>query len=102
MSGKIRAVLFDLGDTVLHFGRVDRDALFKQAAERTYGLWAERQQRMPDFKRYYLHQWFAMRWGYFRMRLLGREKDAMWSIRRACRKLWLTAPEEFYRELAWE
>lgn len=102
MTTKIRAVLFDLGDTLLQFGPIDRDALFKEAAWRTYQLWASRQDRMPGFQRYYLHQWFALRWGYLKLMLLGRERDVMRMIRRACRKLWLSAPEEFYPELAWE
>ncbi len=101
MSPKIRAILFDLGDTVIQYGDVDRDALFKQGAWRTYQLWAKREQRMPDFRRYYLHQWFALRWGFFKLLLLGHERDAMRAIRRACRKLWLLAPDDFYNELAW-
>jgi len=102
MPSAFHAVLFDLGDTLIHFGDVDRDALFKQGARRTYQLWSQRQERMPDFQRYYLHQWFALRWGYFKLLLLGRERDAMSSIRRACGKLWLTAPDDFYDELAWQ
>ncbi|MCE9590701.1 MAG: HAD family hydrolase [Planctomycetes bacterium] len=97
----IRAVLFDFGDTLIRFGDVDRSALFRRAAERTYQMWAQRQERMPGFERYYLHQWFAIRWGYVKLKLMHREADAMHSIRRACRKLWLNAPEDFFDELAW-
>jgi putative hydrolase of the HAD superfamily len=102
MPRHFRAILFDLGDTLVQFGDVDRDALFKQAAWETYQLWAQRNDRMPDFQRYYLHQWFALRWGYFKLLLLRREMDAMRYIRRACRKLWLTAEDEFFAELAWD
>lgn len=101
MSDPIRAILFDLGDTLIHYGEVDRTALFKSAARRTYQLWAGRQRRMPGYRRYYLHQWFAMHWGYLKQRLLRREISAMRYLRRACRKLWLQADEHFYDELAW-
>lgn len=99
----VRAILFDLGDTLIRFGPIDREALFREAAWRTYRVWARRQQRMPDFRRYYLHQWFALHWGIFKLLLLGqqREVDSMRLIRRACRKLWLMAPDPFFEELAW-
>jgi HAD superfamily hydrolase (TIGR01509 family) len=94
-------VLFDLGDTIIQFGDIDHAALFERAARRTYELWSGHQNRMPGFRRYYLHQWFAMHWGYFKQRVLRREMSAMRYIRRACRKLWLEAEDDFYKELAW-
>jgi putative hydrolase of the HAD superfamily len=102
MRPNVRAILFDFGDTLVQFGDVDRSALFKRAAWETYQLWAQRNDRMPDFQRYYLHQWFALRWGYFKLLLMRREMDAMRYIRRACRKLWLTAEDDFFAELAWD
>lgn len=98
----IRAVLFDLGDTLVQYGQVDKSALFREAAWRTYRAWSQRQKRMPDFRRYYLHQAFAMRWGYLKLLLRGREMNAMGLIRRACRKLMLTAEDRFFEELAWQ
>ncbi|HEX7008447.1 MAG TPA: HAD family hydrolase [Phycisphaeraceae bacterium] len=97
----LRAILFDLGDTLIQFGRVDRASLFRRATARTYRLWAQRQRRMPSFRRYYLHQWSAIHWAFFKTVLYRREVDAMRLIRRACRKLWLTAPEAFFKELVW-
>lgn len=96
------AILFDLGDTLIHFGDVDKRALFEQGAWHTYQIWAARQKRMPDYRRYYRHQWFAVRWAYFKSLVLRRELDAMRLIRRACDNLRLMAPEAFFRELAWQ
>ncbi len=96
-----RAVLFDFGDTLVHFGQINKRALFKQAAWQTYRMWARRQKRMPDWRRYYAHQWFAIRWAYLKTLVLRRELDAIRYIRRACRKLWLQAPSHFFDELAW-
>lgn len=102
-SGQVvrRAVLMDFGDTLVHFGQVNKRAIFQQACWQTYRLWAARQDRMPDWKRYYAHQWFAIRWAFLKTTLLRRELDAIRYIRRACRKLWLNAPAEFFDELAW-
>lgn len=98
----IRAVLFDLGDTLLQFGDINHRALFRQAARRTYRLWSQRCPSMPDYRRYYLHQWFAIHWGFFKQTIYRHEVDAMRLIRRACRKLWLDAPDDFFRELVWQ
>jgi putative hydrolase of the HAD superfamily len=107
-SRPVRAVLFDLGDTLIQYGRVDKNALFREAAWRTYEQWARRQRRMPDFRRYYLHQAFALRWGYLKLLLRRREMNAMRLIRRACRKLMLNSghgpgqdEDRFFEELAW-
>jgi HAD superfamily hydrolase (TIGR01509 family) len=96
-----RAILFDFGDTLVHFGDVDKRALFQQGAWRTYQMWAARNRRMPDYRRFYLHHWFGLWWGYLKTLVLRRELDAMRLIRRACRKLWLQAPGSFFEELAW-
>lgn len=95
----LRAILFDLGDTIIQYGPIDKRALFRQAAQRTYNLWAQRQRRMPGYRRYYLHQWFAMYWGLFKQMLLRREMDAQRYIERACRKLWLEGNHAFFRQL---
>lgn len=103
-SAPVEAVLFDLGDTLIQYGDVDKSALFREAARRTYGEWASRQRRMPDFRRYYLHQAFAMWWGYLKLLVRRREMDALRLLRRSSRKLMLEAPspeDAFFMELAW-
>ncbi len=97
-----RAMIFDFGDTLVRFAHIDKRALFEQAAWRTYRMWAERQSRMPGFRRYYLHQAFAMRWAFAKTMVLRRELDALGYLQRACRKLWLQAPREFFDELMWQ
>ncbi len=101
MPHKDRAILFDLGDTLIHYGDIDRRRVFEHTARRTYALWASRNQRMPGYQRYYLHHWGAMMWGSIKTMVFRREMDAMRLIRRACRKLWLDAPQPFFDELMW-
>ncbi|MCC7146207.1 MAG: HAD family hydrolase [Phycisphaeraceae bacterium] len=101
-AGTIRAVLFDLGDTLVQWGPVDHRLIFEQAAIRTYEIWAKRKRRMPDFRRYFLHQWFSLHWAYLKQRVLRREMNAMRYVRRACQKLWLDESETFFRQLLWE
>lgn len=96
-----RAVLFDFGDTLVCFGPVDKKAMFEKAAWRTYRMWARRNRRMPDYRRFYLHHWFAMRWQFAKTLVLRRELDTMRMLRRASRKLWLSGSSDFFEELAW-
>ncbi len=95
------AVLFDFGDTLVHFGNVDRKAAFRKATWRTYHVWAKRSKRMPDYRRFYLHHWFALRWSFLKTILLRREMDTMRILQRASSKLWLRAPADFFNELVW-
>lgn len=96
------AILFDLGDTLVHWDGVDRKAVFARAAAGTYNLWAARQRRMPDFRRYYLHQWFAIHWAHLKQVVLRREIPAVRYLNRVHRKLWLSAPPDFLNEVLWE
>jgi HAD superfamily hydrolase (TIGR01549 family) len=98
----VRAILFDLGETLVRFEPLDRQRLFEQAARRTYRFWARRQDRMPGYRRYYLHQWFAMHWGRAKLLLGGREPSAEHYLRRACRKLWLNGDEQVFRQVLWQ
>lgn len=49
---KIKAVLFDLGDTLLNFGRVDTAALFKEAGKLSYDYLKLNGQHVGNFKSY--------------------------------------------------
>lgn len=49
---KIKAVLFDLGETLLNFGRVDTTALFKQAGKLSYNYLKQNNQPVGNFKTY--------------------------------------------------
>lgn len=97
-----RAILFDLGDTLVHWDPLDLRAIFSRAAASTYDLWASRQQRMPDFRRYYWHQWFAIHWAHFKQVVLRREFSAVHYLNRVHRKLWLSAPADFLQDVLWE
>ena len=50
--GKIKAVLFDLGETLLNFGRVNTTALFKEAGRVSYNYLKQHGQPVGNFKFY--------------------------------------------------
>ena len=49
---KIKAVLFDLGDTLLNFGKVNTTRLFRQAARSSYNFLKKAGQPVGNFRHY--------------------------------------------------
>ncbi len=62
---RIKAVLFDLGDTLLNFGRVDTAKLFKSGAKLTYDYLKRLSQPVGDFKPYCYRNLAAIRRKYW-------------------------------------
>jgi len=95
MARRIEGILFDLGETLLDFGEVDIDALFREGSLLAYDYLRGRGHRLPPFERYNRREHRAIRWKYFLSRLRMRELDVLELIdrqnRRGGRQL---APEE--------
>ena len=97
----IKAVLFDLGDTLLDFQPMDRPALFRGAAEATYGFLQGRGCVMPSFATYYRRHLWVVRWAYVWATLRGREVASVSAMQRFCGKQGYPTDEAFITELLW-
>jgi len=101
MTRTIRGILFDLGDTLLDFGDVNINELFRKGSRLAYDYQAARDHNLPPFERYNRQQMRAVRWKYFLSHITRREFSALDLIdhmnRRAGRKL----PREELVQLAW-
>lgn len=63
MSGRrIEAVLFDLGDTLLHFGKLSKGQLVEEAIRRSYAYLQEHRQPVGSFRTYRLLHLWGIRW----------------------------------------
>ncbi len=100
-TGRIKGILFDLGDTLLDFGKVDIPTLFELAAASAYAYLDELGANLPSFAAYHRRQYRAVRWHVLKSRLTGREFDALELIRRFARRLGVTLDREQALELAW-
>jgi HAD superfamily hydrolase (TIGR01549 family) len=76
-STTIRGVLFDLGDTILDFGKVDVATLFEAGARLTYDYARTLHLPLPTFAKYHRRQLRAIRWSYLKSRITGREFNAL-------------------------
>jgi putative hydrolase of the HAD superfamily len=101
MDQPIRGILFDLGDTLLEFGKIDAIKLFAIGAQRGYQYLAELGLPLPEFSAYHRRQYWAVRWLYFKSRLTRRDFNIMESIDRIGRTFGHQLTRENLVELAW-
>jgi len=73
----IRAILFDLGDTILSFGRVNTTRAFLQGARATYGFLKEHGQPVSAFAWYFLANLVRLRSRYLIANITRRDFNSL-------------------------
>src|SRR5260221_9025991 len=97
----LRAILFDLGDTLIDFEPMDTRAVFRAAAASTYQFLARRGHVLPQFDTYCRRQFRAVRWAYFWAKFRRREFNSLELLRTFCTSIGAPADDETLLELAW-
>ena len=97
----IQGVLFDLGDTLIDFGRVDIDHLFAQGARLAYDYLRSLNQPLPDFSLFHRWQLRAIRFRWLISRFTGREFNSMEVLGRISKKIGQKLTDKQTEELAW-
>lgn len=98
----IKAVLCDLGDTLINFHEVDVFKVFRQGAKETYRyLMDELKLSVPPFGRYHRHQQWSLRWAYLKSLITQREFNSLDILRKCTAKLRIPLAEDQFDELAW-
>jgi putative hydrolase of the HAD superfamily len=98
---RIKAVLFDLGDTLLNFGRVDTTKLFKSGAKLTYDYLKRLSQPVGDFKPYCYRNLGAIRWKYWVSMLRRRDFDTLKLLKKINQTKGLELSDKQWDELVW-
>ena len=96
---RIKAVVFDLGETLLMFGRVDTRKLFRQAARLTYDFLRDCSQPVPNFWLYEWHNFFAVRWRYWLSNRTGNDFDSLELLKKINRKYGVELEDEQWEKL---
>jgi len=101
MAQKIKGILFDLGETLLDFGKVDVSGLFRLGARLTYEYLRDLSRPLPPFGRYHRRQVWAFRWRAIKARITGREFNALDLVGQLASRMGhsLTRPQML--DLAW-
>ena len=97
---KIKAVLFDLGDTLLNFGDVDVPTVFKEGAKSTYSFLKEAGQPVGNFKRYAFRNFFAVKWRTFISDITGNDFDSLELLKKIGKKKKYNLDEAQWRKVA--
>jgi len=102
MASAIRGILFDLGDTLLDFGKVDIQSMFEQGAAKAYAFLTTIGQPLLPFPRFFRRQLWAIRWNVFKSRLTRREFNSMDILGRLSLEMGHSLSPVQMQELAWQ
>ena len=98
---KVKAVFFDLGETLLNFGRVDSSRIFKEAARLSYAFLQQLSQKVGGFAYYSIRNLTSIRFHYLLSNIIGRDFDSLELLKKIGRKWHLQLSEQQWQQLAW-
>ena len=100
-GNEIKAVLFDLGETLLNFGKVDTVAVFGKSAKLTYDYLLSNGQPAGNFRWYFLRNLISIELRSFWANITGRDFDALSLLKRAGEKRGVKLDQQQWRQLGW-
>jgi putative hydrolase of the HAD superfamily len=99
---KIQAVLFDLGETLILFGRLRVHEIFDRAARFSYDYLRNMRQPVGSYRRYWLWNFFGIRLRLLGSFLTGNDFDSLTTLREYGRKKGFNLTEAQWEELNWQ
>ena len=98
---KIRAVLFDLGETLLSFGKVNTTGLFRQGARLSYDFLKSQGQPVGNFHWYFWANLLRIRIRYWLSNLTGRDFDTLALLKKVGMRKGMKLDQQQWQQLAW-
>lgn len=97
----LKAIIFDLGDTLFDFRPMNTRTVCDEAARTTYAYLEGRGFSLPPFRRYLAMQYWGIRLQFFLSRIVGRDFNMFSLMCRNCRRMDLKLSDDELRDLAW-
>jgi putative hydrolase of the HAD superfamily len=97
----VEAILFDLGQTLLEFGKLCNRSLFAISAQNSYQWLRQQSQPLPRFVRYKLKHILGLYLHLGRSWLTGDDFDSLELLKGYGRRYGFTLSDEQYRQLSW-
>jgi len=94
-------VLFDLGETLLSFGRVNAAESFSKGARLSYDFLKACGQMLGSFRTYHLRNLVAIRLRYILSNITGKDFDSLELLKKINTKRGVNLDEKQWRNLAW-
>lgn len=101
MDERIQGILFDLGETLLNFGKADVHGLFELGTHQAYESLRGEGFKLPAFGSYHRKHFWSIRWNYFKSRFTRREFDVLPLMNHIHRGMGLNLDDAKLLELAW-
>jgi len=98
---KIKAVLFDFGETLLTFGKVKTMRLFRQGARLSYDFLKQQGQPVGNFTFYFWRNLMRIRVRYWLSNLTGRDFDTLLLLKKVGTKSGIKLTPQQWQHLAW-
>ncbi len=98
---EIKAVLFDLGDTLLDFGQVNTTRLALQGARSSYDYLRGQGQPVGSFTGYFLRYLVRLRIRYFLSEYRGKDFDSLALLEKVGRKEGMTCSRAEWEQVIW-
>lgn len=98
---RIKAVLFDLGDTLVDFGKVPTTRVFLEGAKASYAFLRDNGQTVGSFARYFLENLGHIRFRYLVSNLTGKDFDALELLKSIGRRKGTQLSQDQWEHLAW-
>lgn len=98
---QIRAVLFDLGDTLINFGRVSALGLFGKSCRLTYDFLKNNDQPVGNYPLYYAKNISSIYFHLLISKISGKDFDAYDVLKKNCRKYGIKLDDEQTEQLLW-
>jgi len=98
---RIKAVLFDLGGTLLTFGKVNSFRLFRSAARGTYAFLKQAGQPVSSFRYYFWRNFVSVRLHYAFSSIIRKDFDSLALLKRAGVKRGIRLRDEQWERLSW-
>ncbi len=99
---RIKAILFDLGETLLDFGKIESTGkLFKDSGRRSYKFLKKLNQPAGSFRRYFWRNMLGLRLRYFISMVIGRDFDSLKLLEKYGRRRGFNLSREQWQELNW-
>lgn len=98
---EIKAILFDLGDTLLDFGKIHTTRMVLQGARASYDYLRDLDQPVGGFAGYFLRYLVRLRIRYYLSEYRGQDFDSLALLQEAGRKDGMTCSREEWEEVIW-
>jgi putative hydrolase of the HAD superfamily len=98
---QIKAVLFDLGETILNFGKFNHIQLFRQGAKLSYDYLVSLHQTKENFEYYYWRNLISLLYNRLLSRIMHEDFNSLSMLRRVGTKRGYNLDSSQWRQYAW-